>query len=82
MKNGAFKVERWSRRKSGWASLETGTQRFQFIVKFTSCSTNHTENQILYQQQKALLLDENIIMVIQAKRMITSNGQVEKKIDE
>lgn len=80
MKNGAFKVERWSRRKSGWASLGTGTRRT--IVKFTSCSMNNTENQLLYLQQKALLLGEIIIMVIQAKRMITSNGQIEKKIDE
>lgn len=80
MKNGTFKVERWSRRKSGWASLETGTWRT--IIKFTSCSANHTENQLLYLQQKTLLLDKNIIMVIQAKRMMTSNGQMEKKIDE
>lgn len=80
MKNGTFKVERWSRRKSGWASLGAGTRRT--IIKFTSCSRNHTEDQLLCLQQKTLLLDKNIIMVIQAKRMMTSNGQMEKKIDE
>lgn len=51
-------------------------------MKFTSCSRNHTEDQLLCLQQKTLLLDKNIIMVIQAKRMMTSNGQMEKKIDE